>query len=95
MRVPQHDRVGKRDAFRGLQLTPPGVLTSMWWLFVCNIGQLTREVIGSGIVHAELCATWPEGVELLFRRADATEARLTILEDRHGGYKTRLSDLQA
>jgi hypothetical protein len=90
MRVPQQDRVGKYDAFRHLQSTPHGVLRDMWWLFVCNIGQLTREVIGNGITQAELCNTWPTCVELLFRRADASEVRLQIIEVSYGSYKTRL-----
>jgi hypothetical protein len=89
--VPQIDRVGKRHAFRSFQLSPHGVLRSIWQVFVCNIGELTRDVIGCGIVEAELCNTWDTGVELLFRRADASEVRLQIIEEVNGSYKTKLS----
>ena len=90
LRVPQQDRVGKYEAFRLLQDTPHGVLRDMWWLFVSNIGRLTQEVIGNGITQAELCHTWPGGVELLFRRADASEVRLQIIEHSRGRYNTRI-----
>jgi hypothetical protein len=88
--VPQIDRVGKRHAFRSFQLSPRGVLGSIWQVFVCNIGKLTGDVIGCGIVEAELCNKWDTGVELLFRRADASEVRLQIIEDASGSYKTKL-----
>ncbi len=90
MAVPQQDRVGKRDAFRLLKNTPCGTLDWQWWLFVSNVGSLTRELIGPGIVQAELHDKWDTGVELLFRRADATEARLQLTECRSGTYQTQL-----
>jgi hypothetical protein len=90
MAVPQQDRVGKRDAFRLLKNTPCGTLDWQWWLFVSNVGSLTRELIGPGIVQAELHDKWDTGVELLFRRVDATEARLQLTECRSGTYQTRL-----
>lgn len=91
--VPQQDRIGKRDAFRVLQNMPCGADINSnwhWWLFASNVGSLTRELIGPGIVEAELLDKWHTGVELLFRRADATEARLRLIETRSGTYQTQL-----
>ena len=95
MAVPQRDRAGKRDAFRVLQNTPCGTLDRQWWLtfeslILSNVGSLWRELIGPGIVQAELHDKWDTGVELLFRRADATEARLRFIESRSGTYETQL-----
>ena len=90
MLVAQHDRIRKMLAFRKLQLTNPGPLESWWWLFVFNLGHLTPEVVGNDIVQAELCASSPTAVQLLFRRADGSEARLKILESPDGSYKFKL-----
>ena len=88
MLVPQHDRIGKMVAFRQLQLT--GTLENWWWLFVSNLGHLTPEVIGNGNEQAELCTSSPTAVQLLFRRADGSEARPMILESPDGSYKFKL-----
>ncbi len=89
-RVPQGDRIGKADAFSELQTNDVGVLHNKWWLFVRSLGRLTRDVIGCGVVQAELRDKSPTHVELLFRRADNSEASLHIRECRDGSYKTRL-----
>ena len=51
---------------------------------------LRCETIGCGIVAVTLESTWENGVQLLLTRSDNTEARLQLLEHRHGRYTTRL-----
>ena len=48
--VPQIDRMSKAEAYRSLQQTPCGPLVHdaahfKWWLFICNLGKNTRELI--------------------------------------------------
>ena len=93
--VPQIDRIGKKEAYQSLQQTPLGPLMTegahfKWWLFICNLGKDTREIIGGGIVAATLEDKWKHGVQLLLTRSDKTEARLQIAQHHSGGYSTRL-----
>ena len=93
--IPQVDRMGKRDAYRILQETACGPLMNegahfKWWLFICNLGKNTREIIGCGIVAATLEHKWEHGVQILLTRSDATEAKLEIVQQPHGGCITQL-----
>jgi hypothetical protein len=69
-RVPQIDRMGKKQAYLKLQEADLGPLATesaafKWWLFICNLGDNTRYTIGSGIVAATLEEKWDTGVQLL------------------------------
>ena len=82
--VPQIDRIGKEEAYQILAQIARGPLPTTadalfkWWLFIPNLGANTADVIGDGLVEAELTETWVYGVELRFTRCDATEVRVQI-----------------
>ena len=93
--VPQIDRMSKAEAYRSLQQTPCGPLVHeaahfKWWLFICNLGKNTREIIGCGIVAATLENKWEHGVQLLLTRSINTEARLQLLQQPNGRYITQM-----
>ena len=58
--IPKVDQIGKKDAYRLLLQAPVGPLPITedapfkWWLFVCNLGKITQEVIGPGLTAATL-----------------------------------------
>ena len=72
--------MGKKDAYRFLVDAPPGRLPVTndapfkWWLFACNLGKNTREVIGPGITAAVL----DTDRHLVFTRSDNTTVKLVV-----------------
>ena len=87
--IPQGDKIGKKDAYRLLLQVPVGPLpitegaSFKWWLFVCNLGQKTREVIGPGLTAATLehkSQIWDplNSIGLLFTRIDGTSVQLLV-----------------
>ena len=58
--IPQIDRISRNDALNAMQKLSPGPLptdadaTFKWWMLVSNLGEHTIEIIGRGIVSAEL-----------------------------------------
>ena len=90
--VPQIDRIGKDavwqqiSALLGQNAIPPvdefvditdGTIIR-WWLWVCNLGQRTRDVIGEGIQEVHLSRTLAQEVVFKFVRVDNTETSLLL-----------------
>ena len=94
--IPKTDQIGKEEAYQSLQHAPLGALATIvdapfkWWLFACNLGNNTREVIGGGIIAAALETKWDHTVQILFTRSDNTEARVQITQPPRGKCWTRL-----
>ena len=92
--IPQSDRIGKEAAYAMLSQLSAGSLPTNsdsifpWWLFLANLGHKTEEVIGDGIVAAELSGFESDGVQLKFTRLDQSEINIGIYRNRHGGFKT-------
>jgi hypothetical protein len=82
--IPKIDQMGKKDAYRFLLDTPPGRLPVTndapfkWWLFACNLGKNTRDVIGPGITAAVLEQKMETCVHLVFTRSDNTTVKLVV-----------------
>ena len=82
--IPQVDRIGKKDAYRLLLQAPVGLLPITqdapfkWWLFVCNLGKHTQEVIGPGLTTATLEHKGQNAIGLLFTRSDGTSVQLLM-----------------
>ena len=76
--IPKIDQMGKKDAYRYLLSTPLGPLPTTsnasfkWWLFVCNLGKNTREVMGPGIMAAALEEKTETYAQVLLTRSDNT-----------------------
>ena len=82
--IPKTDQIGKKDAYRLLLQAPVGPLPITedapfkWWLFVCNLGKNTQEVIGPGLTAATLEHKNQDAIGLLFTRSDGTSVRLSV-----------------
>ena len=55
-----------------------------WWLWICNLGNLTREVIGAGVVKAHLAMNGSDEAVFTFTRADDTECTVRLYCHRRG-----------
>ena len=92
--IPQSDRIGKEAAYAMLsQLEVDWLPTDSdsifpWCLFVANLGHKTEEVIGCGIIAAELSSIDPSGVRLKFTRQDRSEINIGLYRYRQGVFKT-------
>ena len=62
---------------RGLDITNGTEL--LWWLWICNLGALSTEVIGVGVEHAWV-AKFPRGGHFVFtfQRVDKTTTRVHL-----------------
>ena len=82
--IPKTDQIGKKDAYRLLLQAPVGPLPITedapfkWWLFVCNLGKNTQEVIGPGLTAATLEHKRKNAIGLLFTRSDGTSVQLLV-----------------
>ena len=85
--IPKVGQIGKKDAYRLLLQAPVGPLpiteeaSFKWWLFVCNLGKNTRELIGCGLTAATLEHKSQEtdfSQRLLFTRSDGTSVQLLV-----------------
>lgn len=82
--IPKTDQIGKKDAYRLLLQAPVGPLPITedapfkWWLFVCNLGKNTQEVIGPGLTAATLEHKSQDAIGLLFTRSDGTSVQLLM-----------------
>ena len=80
--VPQTDRVGKKIAWAELQSLPEGYLdasptaTFKWWLWLCNLGTVTREVLGAGVVRAYLRHHAHDEKHVICTRSDDSEVTI-------------------
>ena len=98
--VPQGDRLNKNLVWKTVEqlldeksipdeqsgskmdLTDGQVLR--WWLWICNLGNLTREVIGAGVVKAHLAMNGSDEAVFTFTRADDTECTVRLYCHRRG-----------
>ena len=85
-RIPQTDKLGKKEAFSALQTDPDKF---MWWLFAANLGARTRRVIGSGLVSSSIQERSDTNARLRFQRQDGSTIDIEIL-NLDTGFKTRL-----
>ena len=82
--IPKVDQIGKKDAYRLLLQAPVGLLPITedapfkWWLFVCNLGKNTQELIGPGLTAATLEHKSQNTIRLLFTRSDGTSVQLSV-----------------
>ena len=82
--IPKVDQIGKKDAYRLLLQAPVGLLPITedapfkWWLFVCNLGKNTQELIGPGLTAATLEHKSQNTIRFLFTRTDGTSVQLLV-----------------
>jgi hypothetical protein len=94
--IPQTDRIGKARAYQSLADIAPGPLLttadalSKWWLFLPNLGHNTADVIGDGLIAAELTQKLNNAVELMFTRCDHTIVRAQITQPDRSRCHTRM-----
>ena len=92
-RVPQGDRLGKKAVWETIQRVchrPGGALditdgtTLRWWLWICNLGHHSRDVIGPGVTGARVSMTedWMEAT-FTFYRTDGSRSRISLVRGRH------------
>ncbi len=74
--IPNAADGGARDITNGLDLP--------WWLWICNLGGHSQEVIGAGIHTARLAMNDADEVVFTFIRSDDTECNLTLCSLRRG-----------
>ena len=56
-----------------------------WWLWACNLGGWTEEVIGVGVCKVELMRWDANQVAFRFTRADDTQAVVMLGEEQRQG----------
>ena len=90
--IPQGDRMGKKAVWRivepllssnqiGLDITNGEVLR--WWLWICNLGRYSRDVIGVGVIRAEVSmADRRKSATFTFYRVDSTSSRVVLASSR-------------
>ena len=89
-RVPQTDRLGKKIAWAELQSLPDGYLdasptaTFKWWLWLCNLGTVTREVLGAGVVRAYLRHRGDYEKHVICTRCDDSEVTIQFTMQARG-----------
>ena len=86
--VPQIDRLGKADIWQAVQRIPQALIPNMqsrawlditcgkhilWWLWICNLGNDTRFVIGAGVHAAHMAMNTNHEAVFKFTRIDETE----------------------
>jgi hypothetical protein len=86
-RIPQIDKLGKKEALEALQTEPDKF---KWWLFAANLGRHTEDVIGNGITSAELVEHSDTNARLRFQHQDRSTVEVEILRRENGGLDTRL-----
>ena len=93
--VPQTDRLSKKIAWAELQSLPGGYLDAgpdakfKWWLWLGNLGVVTREVLGAGVVSAFLRRQGHYVKHVVCTRADDTEVTVELSVHASGGLQTR------
>ena len=95
VQMPVTDRIGHRralDILGTLHLPEDRDLTDgskfLWWLWVANLGPRVSDVIGGGIVCAELLTFHDHfGADFAFTRVDASVCFVTLSFDRRGNPK--------
>ena len=61
----------------GLDITDGKVLR--WWLWICNLGVYSKEVIGEGVLTAQVSITSKgNAATFTFNRVDSTSSRVVL-----------------
>ena len=87
---------GENQSIRNAGGAPPGELpvdvdsAFKWWLFVPNVGDHTRAVIGQGIVKADLLDNSLGFAVLLFTHVDEQTVGLRVEQQGQGNVKTAI-----
>ena len=86
--VRQSDRLGKAEIWGAVQRIPQGLIPHVqsgawlditcgkyivWWLWICNLGNHTRSVIGAGVRDAHMAMNTNDEAVFKFSRIDGTE----------------------
>ena len=96
--VPQTDRLSKKMAWAELGQCADGYLddsptaTFKWWLWLCNLGTVTREVLGAGVVRAYLRHHAHDEKHVICTRSDDSE--VTIQFTMHAPGNPRIAVLR-
>ena len=91
--VPQGDRLGKKAVWEILQgvespwLMPKDITDGSilrWWLWICNLGAHSKDVIGPGVTEARVSMTddWMSAT-FTFERADGSSRQVVLSRGRH------------
>ena len=82
--VPQTDRMNKTQAWAELESLSNGDLDAgpdakfKWWLWLGNLGAISREVLGDGVVSASLHNQASNVKHITFTRADSTQVTVEL-----------------
>ena len=92
--VPQVDKLGKKEVWRTVQtLMLQGLIPHerdgswlditdgtrlRWWLWICNLGPLTKDVNGSGVCSAHIAMNTDNEAVFKFIRSDESECILRL-----------------
>ena len=97
--VPQIDRLSKADIWQAVQRIPQRLIPDvrsraglditcgqhiLWWLWICNLGNHTRFVIGAGVRAAHLTMDTNNEAVFKFTRIDGTECVVKLACMRRG-----------
>ena len=99
--VPQIDKLGKSDIWQAVQRIPRELIPDiqsgawlditcgrhlLWWLWICNLGNHTRTVIGAGVHIAHVAMNTDHEAVFKFTRIDGTDCvvRLVCMHQGHG-----------
>ena len=87
--------MSKKSAWAALASLPDGYLDAgpdakfKWWLWLGNLGTVTRKVLGVGVVSASLRHQGPTVGHVICTRADATEVTVELCLRSPGNMRTR------
>ena len=100
--VPQIDRLSKADIWQAVQRIPQRLIPDvrsraglditcgqhiLCWLWICNLGNHTRSVIGAGVRAAHLTMDTDNEAVFKFTRIDGTECVVKLVPMRRGHFK--------
>ena len=105
--VPRIDQLGKEDIWQAAQSIPRDCIPNepsgkwlditdgrrlRWWLWICNLGNHTRTVIGAGVCTAHMAMNADNEAVFKFTRIDGTECVVRLVCMRQGcGRQLRVS----
>ena len=93
--VPATDRLSKKTAWAELEILPGGYLDAdpdakfKWWLWLSNLGNESREVLGNGVVAAFIRRQGYYVKHIICTRADGSEVTVELSLHVPGGLQTR------
>ena len=93
--APQTDRLSKKTAWAELESLPDGYLDagpdakSKWWLWLPELGNESREVLGTGVASASLRRRGHYVKHVVCTRAGGTEVTVELSLRALGGLQTR------